>query len=110
MPMLTKFISAEHSVAYRKPISRLLLLRTLSIVVQLLSLLVIYLTFDKVNSLGTIFSIVVFESVFHLASVLYFSRVSASNLALTLQILADITFISLLLLQSGGATNAFVSL
>lgn len=110
MTLLAKFISAEPALAYRKPISRLLFLRTVSIAIQLLSVIVMHFSISSHDNSGILLLIIAFETFFHLSSVVYFSRLNATNLALSLQILADITFLSLLLFYSGGATNAFVSL
>lgn len=110
MTLLAKFISAEPSLAYRKPISRLLFLRTVSIAIQLLSVIVLHFSMGTHDYIGVLLLIIAFETLFHLSSIVYFSRLNATNLALALQILADITFLSLMLLYSGGATNAFVSL
>ena len=110
MSLLSKFISAEPALAYRKPISRLLFLRTVSIMLQLISVMVLHFTIGSADNIGVLFLVIAFETLFHLASIAYFSRLNASNLGLTLQILADIAFLSLLMLFSGGATNAFVSL
>ncbi|MEC8328471.1 MAG: HAMP domain-containing sensor histidine kinase [Pseudomonadota bacterium] len=110
MTLLAKFLSAEPALAYRKPISRLLFLRTVSIAIQLISVIVLHFSVSKNDYVGVLLLVIAFETLFHLASIVYFSRLNATNFALALQILADISFLSLLLLYSGGATNAFVSL
>ena len=110
MSLLAKFIGTESSIAYRKPISRLLFLRTISIAIQLLSVITTHLTFKQIDYFTHLLFIIVFEVFFHLASIFYFRRLHATNLALSIQIVADIGFLTLLLLFSGGATNAFVSL
>ena len=110
MTLLSKFLSAEPALAYRKPISRLLFLRTVSIAIQLISVIVLHFSVSKNDYVVVLLLVIAFETLFHLASIVYFSRLNATNFALALQILADISFLSLLLLYSGGATNAFVSL
>jgi two-component system sensor histidine kinase RegB len=110
MALLAKFISADPSLAYRKPISRLLFLRTVSIAIQLLTVIVMHFSIGTQDYIGALLLIIAFETLFHLSSIVYFARLNATNFALALQILADISFLSLLLFYSGGATNAFVSL
>ena len=107
MALLAKFISAEPSLAYRKPISRLLFLRTVSIAFQLLTVIVMHFSIGTHDYIGALLLIIAFETLFHLSSIVYFARLNATNFALALQILADISFLSLLLFYSGGATNAF---
>ena len=54
MTLLAKFISAEPSLAYRKPISRLLFLRTVSIAIQLLSVIVLHFSMGTNDYIGVL--------------------------------------------------------
>ena len=86
-------------------------LRGAAIVLQVLLILFVNLGLHYQLPLLPLFSIIIVEVSFTLASYFYYHRErSAGQYAVSAQILADILFLSLLLYFSGGATNAFVSL
>ena len=105
-----------------------LILRSVAIAIQLILILFVNLVLAYQLPWTPLFSIIIAELLFTIASYFYYrrsgflvknvaSQVSTHNeraapdkIALLLQICADILFLSLLLYFSGGATNAFVSL
>ncbi|MBS3797782.1 ATP-binding protein [Pseudoalteromonas sp. BDTF-M6] len=96
-------------------ISRVLLLRSLAIVVQFVAVLICHFLLELDLALPSLLSVIALESVFQLLSVWLLRRRIRRNervgsLSIVWQLLADIFFLSLLLAFSGGATNAFVSL
>ena len=91
-------------------IQRLFLLRTLAIVIQLATVLIVYYVMSLQISLMSLLGVIAIESLFHFLSVYFFRNRQAGNTAIVFQLLADIFFLSILLSLSGGATNAFVSL
>ena len=61
--------------------------------------------------LSSMLLVIAAESLFQAASVAYYRKASeARTYGMVLQLLADVSFLTLLLSLSGGATNAFVSL
>jgi len=94
-----------------KPMQLVLALRSAAIAAQFLLILFVNLGFNYQLPWTPLFNVIVFELVFTLTSYLFYrSKQQISQSALLIQICADILFLSLLLLFSGGATNAFVSL
>ena len=96
-------------------IRRVLLLRSVAIALQLLAVLVAYYVLDFALALLPLLSIIAVESLFQLLSVVVLrrrihSRAPVGAATVVWQLLADILFLTLLLMHSGGATNAFVSL
>ncbi|WP_105214293.1 sensor histidine kinase [Pseudoalteromonas sp. T1lg22] len=96
-------------------ISRVLLLRSLAIVVQLVAVLICQFFLELELALPSLLTVIALESVFQLLSVWLLRRRIRRNervgtLTIVWQLLADIVFLTLLLALSGGATNAFVSL
>jgi two-component system, sensor histidine kinase RegB len=91
-------------------IQRLFLLRTVAIVIQLATVLIVYYVMSLQISLMPLLVVIGVESLFHFISVYIFKNRQAGNAAIVFQLLADIIFLSVLLSLSGGATNAFVSL
>ncbi|MCF6434279.1 sensor histidine kinase [Pseudoalteromonas sp. MMG022] len=92
-------------------IGRLLLLRTIAIVVQLLMVLLGTFFYSKNIDILPALSVIALESLFQLASVYAYRKThEAAHLGMLLQLLADIVFLTMLLSLSGGASNAFVSL
>lgn len=91
-------------------IQRLFLLRTVAIVIQLLTVLIVYFVMSLKIALLPLIIVIIVESVFHTLSVLIFRKRNAGNLAIVFQLIADVIFLTILLSFSGGATNAFVSL
>ncbi len=90
-------------------IGRLLWLRNASILVQLVLIIgygLMY-SFDETNTLSLV---IASEVLFQLGCIIYFRKFDASHTAILIQILADIVFLTSLLMLTGGATNAFVSL
>ncbi|WP_370980939.1 sensor histidine kinase [Agaribacterium sp. ZY112] len=90
---------------------RVLNLRSLAIAVQV-ALLALALGLDDYPiEKAQVLIVLTLELVFHIFSLTYYKkRLHAKNWELSLQLLADLGFLSLLLLFTGGATNAFVSL
>jgi two-component system sensor histidine kinase RegB len=91
-------------------IQRLFLLRTIAIIIQLLTVLIVYFVMSLQIALMPLVTVIIVEIVFHSLSVLIFSKRNAGNLAIVFQLIADVIFLTVLLSFSGGATNAFVSL
>ncbi len=96
-------------------ISRVLLLRSLAIVVQFCAVLIGHFILDLDLALLPLLLVIALESVFQLASVWLLRKRLRQNervgsLTIVWQLIADIGFLTLLLALSGGATNAFVSL
>ena len=94
-----------------KQVQSVLVLRSAAIAIQLLLILFVNLVLSYQLPWAPLFSVIVLELVFTFASFIFYrKKQQMSQLALLIQICADILFLSLLLLFSGGATNAFVSL
>jgi two-component system sensor histidine kinase RegB len=91
-------------------IQRLFLLRTVAIVIQLLTVLTVYFVMSLKIALLPLVIVIFIEIAFHSLSVLIFKKRDAGNLAIVFQLIADVVFLTILLSFSGGATNAFVSL
>jgi len=92
-------------------IQLLLALRSAAIVIQLLLILFVNLGLAYELPWLPLFTIIALELALTFASFTYYrNKAQISQLALLMQICADILFLSLLLFFSGGATNAFVSL
>ena len=91
-------------------IQRLFLLRSIAILIQFSTVMLVYYVMSLQISLQPLLAIIGIETLFHIASVYFFKNRDAGNLAIVCQLLADILFLSVLLSLSGGATNAFVSL
>ncbi len=88
-----------------------LALRSAAIALQLLLILFVNLALNYQLPWTPLFSVIVLELTFTLVSFAFYkNKQQISQLALLIQICADILFLSLLLFFSGGATNAFVSL
>ena len=91
-------------------IQRLFLLRTVAIIIQLLTVLIVYFVMSLQIALLPLAIVIMVEIVFHTLSILVFRKRNAGNLAIVFQLIADVVFLTVLLSFSGGATNAFVSL
>ena len=91
-------------------IQRLFLLRTVAIVIQLLTVLVVYFVISLQIALLPLLAVIAVEALFHISSIVIFRRRDAGNVAIVLQLIADVIFLTILLSLSGGASNAFVSL
>lgn len=91
-------------------IERILLLRSVAIVIQLCAVIGVYLFIPHDISVLPLLLIIAFEIVFHLLSWQRYRHRQASTIAVAIQAIADIVFLTLLMAYSGGATNAFVSL
>jgi len=92
-------------------IQLVLALRSAVMVIQLLLILFVNLGLDYELPWKPLFSVIALELVFTFVSFIFYrNKVNISQLALLMQICADILFLSLILFFSGGATNAFVSL
>ncbi|ESP94509.1 MULTISPECIES: ATP-binding protein [Pseudoalteromonas] len=92
-------------------LGQLLLLRSIAIVLQLILVLISIVLLDKNIPHQPVFTIIALESLFQLFSIIMYRRNrEISERAMTLQLVADIVFLSLLLSFLGGASNAFVSL
>ena len=91
-------------------IQRLFLLRTVAIIIQLLTVLIVYFVMSLQIALLPLMVVIIVESLFHILSILIFRQRDAGNVAIVLQLIADVIFLTVLLSLSGGATNAFVSL
>ncbi|ALO44566.1 ATP-binding protein [Pseudoalteromonas phenolica] len=99
------------SFSPQSAIGRLLLLRTIAILIQLLLVLASAFWFDKSIELLPVLIVIAFESCFQLFSVLAYRKTSeAAPSGMMLQLLADVIFMTILLSLSGGASNAFVSM
>lgn len=91
-------------------IQRVFLLRTIAIILQLSSVIAINFIMSLQIALLPLLIIIVIESLFHIFSIYYFKNRTADHKGILIQILADVTFLTILMYYSGGATNAFVSL
>ena len=91
-------------------IQRVFLLRTIAIILQLSSVIAISLIMSLQIPLLPLMIIIAIETAFHLLSIFYFKNRTANHKGILIQILADVTFLTILMYFSGGATNAFVSL
>ena len=91
-------------------IQRLFLLRTVAIIIQLFTVLIVYFVMSLQIALLPLMVVIVFEITFHALSILIFRKRIAGNVAIFFQLVADVVFLTILLSFSGGATNAFVSL
>ncbi|TQF67512.1 ATP-binding protein [Pseudoalteromonas luteoviolacea] len=92
-------------------LGQLLLLRSIAIVLQLILVIISILLLDKDIPHRPVFTIIALESVFQLFSIFIYRRSrEISERAMTLQLVADVLFLSVLLSFLGGASNAFVSL
>jgi len=91
-------------------IQRVFLLRTIAIILQLSSVIAINFIMSLQIALLPLLIIIVIESLFHVCSIYYFKNRTADHKGILIQILADVTFLTILMYYSGGATNAFVSL
>lgn len=88
-----------------------LLLRSIAIVIQIALIFFVNLALQYQLPWLPLLVVILFETLFTLASYLHFRAGKEENKAALLwQICADILFLSLILYFSGGATNAFVSL
>lgn len=91
-------------------IQRLFLFRSVAIVIQLATVLIVYYVMSLQISLMPLLGVIGVECLFHFLSIAILKNRQAGNSAIVFQLLADIFFLSVLLSLSGGATNAFVSL
>ncbi len=92
-------------------ISRLLMLRSGAIAVQLIAVLSVYFLLEHQIALLPLLIVIAVEAVFQLISLFAYRNVSrAKPLGMLMQLTADVLFLTVLLSLSGGATNAFVSL
>ena len=92
-------------------ISRLLMLRSGAIAVQLIAVLSVYFLLEHQIALMPLLAVITLEAVFQLASIFAYRNVSQAKPAgMLMQLTADVLFLTILLSLSGGATNAFVSL
>ncbi|MFT6788553.1 MAG: two-component system sensor histidine kinase RegB [Pseudoalteromonas rhizosphaerae] len=92
-------------------ISRLLMLRSGAIAIQLLAVVAVYFLLEHQIPLLPLLVVISLEAVFQILSVIAYRNVSkAKELGMLMQLTADVLFLSVLLSLSGGATNAFVSL
>jgi two-component system sensor histidine kinase RegB len=91
-------------------IERLFLLRSVAIVIQLLTVVMVYFFMSLQITLLPLMAVIIVEALFHIFSVFIFRRRNAGNFAIFFQLLADVIFLTVLLSLSGGASNAFVSL
>lgn len=99
------------SFSPQSAIGRLLLLRTIAILIQLILVLAAAFWFDKSIELLPVLTVIAIESCFQLVSVFAYRKTSeAAPSGMMLQLLADIVFMTILLSLSGGASNAFVSM
>lgn len=92
-------------------ISRLLMLRSGAIAVQLIAVLSVYFLLDYQLALLPLLGVIALEAAFQLVSLFAYRKVShAKPSVMLMQLTADVLFLTVLLSLSGGATNAFVSL
>jgi len=91
-------------------IQRVFLLRTIAIILQLSSVIAINFIMSMQIELMPLLIIIAIETLFHLLSILYFKNRPIDHKGILIQIFADVTFLTILMYFSGGATNAFVSL
>lgn len=98
-------------LASRYTIHRIVNLRTLAILVQLVLILLVDRFLSYEFSLNALLTIIAVEVLFNLICIaIYRHRINPSEAELFIQHTADIVFLAALLYFSGGATNAFVSL
>lgn len=91
-------------------IRRLLLLRTIAIVIQVLAVIGLFSLIHQNIAIQPLLKVIGVEIVFHFLSLCFYRTRSSSAIGVTFQLVADIIFLTLLMSFSGGATNAFVSL
>jgi len=91
-------------------IERLFLLRSIAIATQFTAVLAVYFVMSLQISIYPLLLVIAVETVFHLLSMLVYRDRKATHAGIMVQLLADVLFLTLLMSQSGGATNAFVSL
>ncbi|MDQ9091695.1 sensor histidine kinase [Pseudoalteromonas haloplanktis] len=92
-------------------ISRLLMLRSGAIAIQLIAVISVYFLLEHQIPLLPLLVVIALEAVFQILSVIAYRNVSkAKELGMLMQLTADVLFLAVLLSLSGGATNAFVSL
>lgn len=92
-------------------ISRLLMLRSGAIAVQLIAVLSVYFLLEHQIALLPLLTVIALEAAFQLISLFAYRNVSqAKPFGMLMQLTADVLFLTVLLSLSGGATNAFVSL
>lgn len=92
-------------------ISRLLMLRSGAIVIQLIAVIAVYFLLGHQIALLPLLVVISLEAVFQILSVIAYRNVGkAKELGMLMQLTADVLFLAVLLSFSGGATNAFVSL
>lgn len=94
-------------------LSRLIWMRWIAIVAQLLVIAVVHFTLDvglSAGALKSLFGVIALLAIFNLLSWwrMRYARPAADS-ELFMQLLVDVTSLSLLLYFSGGATNPFVS-
>jgi len=89
---------------------RILLLRTIAIIIQLCAVLTLYLVMSADISIIPLLTIIGIETIFHILSIWWYKDRQYGSIGVSLQIIVDIVFLTLLMSFSGGATNAFVSL
>jgi len=89
---------------------RILLLRSIAIIIQLCAVLTLYLVMSADISITPLLTIIGIETTFHMLSIWWYRKYQYGSLGVSLQIIVDIVFLTLLMSFSGGATNAFVSL
>lgn len=89
---------------------RILLLRTIAIIIQLCAVVTLYIVMSIDISITPLLTIIGIEIVFHLLSLWWYRTHRYGSIGVSLQIAVDIVFLTLLMSFSGGATNAFVSL
>ncbi|WP_238322940.1 MULTISPECIES: ATP-binding protein [Pseudoalteromonas] len=83
----------------------------MAIVIQIVMLAIAAVVFGKQFDFVSVVAVVAAESVFQLLSIYaYRNTKEAAPIGMTMQLLADILFLTILLDLTGGATNAFVSL
>ena len=92
-------------------ISRLLMLRSGAIAIQLIAVVAVYFLLEHKIPLLPLLIVIFLEAIFQILSVIAYRNVSkAKELGMLMQLTADVLFLAVLLSLSGGATNAFVSL
>lgn len=92
-------------------ISRLLMLRSGAIAIQLIAVIAVYFLLEHHIPLFELLLVISVEALFQILSVLAYRNVNkAKESGMLMQLTADVLFLSVLLSFSGGATNAFVSL
>lgn len=92
-------------------ISRLLMLRSGAIAIQLLAVIAVYFLLEHQIALYELLLVISLEAAFQIFSVIAYRNVNkAKEIGMLMQLTADVLFLTILLSLSGGATNAFVSL